>query len=96
MSEAILGVLIGGFLGIGGSLIVACLDYKKWQKTEKINILRKEEERLEKKYDEERKRLKNIGTIGMMAEQMYGTDYVNVEEDLDKVKNKIKKEVDNF
>jgi gas vesicle protein len=96
MSETILGILIGGFLGIVGSLIVAGFDYKKWKKTEKINILRKEEERLEKRYDEEKEKSKDASAIAMMSEPIYSTKHIEIAKSLNKIKDEIKKEVDNF
>lgn len=61
MSEVILAAIVGGLIGIFGSLSVTYFDFKKWKKSEKINYLLKMQEALDQKlkdeYEEVKKRI---------------------------------------
>ncbi len=47
MSEALIGVAVGGVIGLFGSVIVLIVEYKKWSKDRKYNHLLRKRERME-------------------------------------------------
>jgi cell shape-determining protein MreC len=95
LTETIWGVLMGGFIGIFGSLIAtltsAYIDDKKWQKTEKLDILKREMEALKKICDEETEKYEKT-----MISPLYSTftDKISVnvaKENLENKKQEIEK-----
>ena len=52
MSEALLGVIIGGIIGLIPTLIVLFIEHKKWKKEINIAILQQKREKIEKRFDE--------------------------------------------
>lgn len=57
MSEALIGVIIGGVIGSITTFLVLAFEYKKWKKEKRIENLRIKREELEKKYESGRKKL---------------------------------------
>jgi hypothetical protein len=51
MSEAILGTIIGGLIGLGGTIILLLFEYKKWRKDLRIAHLKEKREKYEKAFD---------------------------------------------
>jgi len=52
MSEALLGAIIGGLIGIAGQFVSQRLDFRKWRTERLIEHLREERKRLEVQLDE--------------------------------------------
>lgn len=57
MFEALVGVVIGGLIGIAGTVTGVCMEYQKWKKDRRADYLRSERARLEKLYTEISNRL---------------------------------------
>ena len=52
MSEALWGVIIGGVIALAPTLIVSFIEYKKWKKGKKIEVLQQKRVRMEKLFND--------------------------------------------